>query len=105
MKSFHLLIIAALLFTSRATAQSLPLQGDIVGARDPSIIRAEGRYYVFGTGPGITIRVSDDLRTWKSTGMVFTSVPAWAREKVPGARNIWAPDISFRNGEYQLYYA
>lgn len=32
-------------------------------------------------------------------------MPAWVKEAVPGARGIWAPDVSFSNGEYRIYYS
>jgi len=37
--------------------------------------------------------------------VVFASIPKWAQEKIPGQTAIWAPDISFYNGKYHLYYA
>lgn len=87
------------------------LQGDIKSVHDPAIIKADGRYYVFSTShigedPGlIHWRVSGDLLTWKLGGAVFENMPAWAVEQVPGTRGIWAPDISYVNGEYRLYYS
>ena len=36
---------------------------------------------------------------------MFTELPEWAKEKVPDATTIWAPDISYRDGRYWLYYA
>src|SRR5690606_4777588 len=31
--------------------------------------------------------------------------PAWIAERVPGATDLWAPDISFFDGQYHLYYS
>ncbi|MBN2270878.1 MAG: arabinan endo-1,5-alpha-L-arabinosidase [Sedimentisphaerales bacterium] len=78
------------------------------GIPDPGIIRSQqdGRYYVFCTGRGIPINRSKDLVEWEPVGRVFeTSVPDWARNEVPGSRNIWAPDIAYFNGKYHLYYS
>jgi len=37
--------------------------------------------------------------------VVFGGVPRWAREVGIGATNLWAPDISFYNDTYHLYYS
>ncbi len=75
------------------------------GVHDPCIAKENGAYYVFATARGIDIRQSDDLVHWRRIGQVFDSLPAWATAEIPAARNLWAPDISFFNGEYHLYYA
>ncbi len=95
--SAHVLSAAAL------TAPDDP--GAITGVTDPSIIKAGGVYYLFSSGPTLEVRESTDLRHWTELGPVFGAIPAWATAKVPGATQIWAPDISFFNGEYHLYYA
>src|SRR5579875_236371 len=84
--------------------------GDTSPVHDPSIIREGSTYYVFSTdGPNqsgyIPIRCSTDKIAWSSCGYVFSSLPSWIATAVPGATNIWAPDISYFNGEYHLYYA
>jgi arabinan endo-1,5-alpha-L-arabinosidase len=50
-------------------------------------------------------RSSTDLLKWTRNGAVFSAMPAWASEAVPGTRGIWAPDISYVNGEFRLYYS
>jgi arabinan endo-1,5-alpha-L-arabinosidase len=73
---------------------------------DPAIIKEGDSYYLFSTGRGIPMHRSLDLVTWEPIGQVFDSVPAWAPAAVPGVRNsIWAPDISFFDGKYHLYYS
>lgn len=85
-------------------AQSQPT--DSISIHDPSAIKVRGGYHVFGTGFGITHLYSDDLKTWKRRKPVFSKSPEWARSVVPRFRNhIWAPDISFFNGKYYLYYS
>lgn len=86
------------------------LTGYLQSLHDPVIIREGDTYHVFGSGgwsgtPGVTWRTSQDLHQWTDNGPPFEAVPAWALEKIPGAKSIWAPDISFYNGLYQLYYA
>jgi len=89
--------------------QAFNLEGDIAGAHDPSMIRDGNTYYVFTTGraPGgqLGIRCSTDLTHWSNCGQVFNAVPAWIKERSPGTRDLWAPDISFEHGQYRLYYA
>jgi len=89
--------------------QVLELKGDTLGVHDPVIIRQNDTYYVFSTNgaPGklIPIRCSKDLRNWTLCGHVFEQLPAWARQEIPGARMPWAPDISWFQGKYHLYYS
>lgn len=87
------------------------LTGNVQPVRDPSIIRQNATYYQFTTDIGsptsnfILIRCSTDHLNWKLCGHVFDQLPSWIPPKVPGIGGIWAPDISFFNGLYHLYYA
>lgn len=83
----------------------LELTGSIRQARDPVVMEHDGRFYLYTTGHGIPIRCSDDLRHWQGCGLVLFGLPSWAREHVPGATAVWAPDISFFNGRYHLYFS
>jgi arabinan endo-1,5-alpha-L-arabinosidase len=85
----------------------LELQGAIRDVHDPVIIKHEDYYYLFCTGVGIPVRRSLDLQTWRVApgGTVFQSEPQEAFAYVEGATNIWAPDISFYNGKYHIYYS
>lgn len=93
----------------KAEPQTLALQGDISPIHDPTMIRAADTYYVFATnrfnGKLLPIFCSKDLQQWRFCGNVFDAVPDWAIKEIPGARGIWAPDISYVRGEYRLYYA
>jgi len=81
------------------------LSGDLT-VHDPVIIRQGDTYYVFSTiGKYVGIKTSRDLAQWKDAGAVFAEIPAWARQAIPGAEGLWAPDISYVNGEYRLYYS
>jgi arabinan endo-1,5-alpha-L-arabinosidase len=88
----------------------LSLEGNL-GVHDPVIIYEDDTFYVFSTGGGrraggvIPIRCSKDLFNWTLCGYVFERLPEWANEEIPRARDAWAPDISFYNGKYHLYYA
>ncbi len=73
---------------------------------DPVMIRQDSVYYVFCTGFGISSFSSVDMKNWRQERPVFDKPPQWAVEAVPGFRgHIWAPDISYHNGKYYLYYA
>ena len=77
-----------------------------ISVHDPVMIRQDGTYYLFATGMGISVWSSKDMKTWKREKSVFSSPPAWAVEAVPTFRgHIWAPDISFFDGKYYLYYS
>ena len=86
--------------TAQAAQSPIPVH-------DPVLIRQNGTYYLFGTGPGIAVWSSADRKTWKREQPVFASAPAWATQAVPGFRDnhIWAPDISVHNGVYYLFYS
>jgi arabinan endo-1,5-alpha-L-arabinosidase len=90
--------------------QALPLSGDYPITHDPSIGREGNSYYVFATTSNAAegqfpIRCSHDLLEWKLCGYVFPSIPAWIHEASPTTKELWAPDISYYQGKYHLYYA
>jgi len=78
-----------------------------IGIHDPStIIKHKGRYYIYGTGPGIPSKSSDDAVLWKDGPAVFATTPTWVTNAAPGFNgDFWAPDIAFVNGKYCIYYS
>ena len=74
---------------------------------DPTVLESPdgSGIYVFTTGRNITISRSKNMFDWEKVGDVFTEYPAWVKESIPRARNIWAPDIVYFNGLYHLYYS
>ncbi len=91
-----------------------------VSVHDPSIVKADGKYYIFGSH--MSTAVSDDLRTWTSLGdgykvkdqiyfelMGNEDAFAYAGSKnslIPTddrAWHVWAPDVIY-NEETGLYY-
>ncbi|MGB3144262.1 MAG: arabinan endo-1,5-alpha-L-arabinosidase [Maribacter sp.] len=73
---------------------------------DPVVAKQGDTYYLFCTGPGITSFTSTDLKTWTQAEPVFSEQPKWAKDVAPGFNgHIWAPDITFHNGTYYLYYS
>jgi len=77
-----------------------------IRVHDPVMIKQGNTYYLFCTGVGISVFSSGDLKNWKAEKPVFSAAPEWAVKAIPGFKgHIWAPDISFHNGEYYLYYS
>lgn len=91
-----------------------------VSVHDPSIYKADGKYYIFGSH--MSTAVSEDLRTWTSLGdgykvkdqiyyelMANEDAFAYAGSKkslIPTddrAWHVWAPDVIY-NEETELYY-
>ena len=85
--------------------QAFELDGDIRQVHDPTIIKEGQTYYLFSTRAGISIRCSTDLIRWRLCGDVFAHLPEWAVKDVPGLRGLWAPDVSYFNGKFHLYYS
>ena len=101
--------IAGLLWGGSSSLAGLaapPLRGSL-GAHDPgSIIKCKNKYYIFYTGQGISWKSSTDKVFWTEGGRVFASPPNWTTNAAPGFTDIiWAPDITYINGRYCLYYA
>jgi arabinan endo-1,5-alpha-L-arabinosidase len=112
------LAIGIILFSGAITAAqtaSSPhfyhVEGDVEGVHEPSIIKQGSTWYLFGTatekGPHaqLPMRCSNDLEHWKRCGAVFANIPDWIRKESPETKDLWAPDISYFNGKYHVYYA
>jgi arabinan endo-1,5-alpha-L-arabinosidase len=77
-----------------------------ISVHDPVLIKEKDTYYLFCTGKGIKSYSSEDLKNWKSEPAVFAEKPIWTDKVVPDFGNhIWAPDISYHNNQYYLYYS
>lgn len=102
-----LLLALTTLGLAAGTAHAYPNPGIVAGqtiTHDPSmLIRPSApRYVVFATG-GLTT-VSNDRIDFAPGGPIFPTKPAWwTQNSLSG--NMWAPDASFHNGKYWLYYA
>ncbi len=100
-----------LMIASAGPLTGYEFTGDTSPVHDPSIIRQGSTYYLFSTdasssqGGFIPIRGSTDKIAWSACGYVFNSLPSWISAAVPQATEIWAPDISYFNGTYHVYYA
>lgn len=94
-------------------ARTVPVPS-YVYIHDPSMAREGSTWYLFSTGDpnglvnhgNIQIRESANLVSWHLVGTVFDQIPMWITDElgVPIA-NLWAPDISYYDGLWHLYYA
>src|SRR4030095_6430958 len=100
-----LVTLVVLVSPQPLAGQNEELAGDIRQVHDPGIIKQCETYYLFSTRAGIAIRCSKDLIRWRLCGDVFAHLPEWAVKDVPGLRGLWAPDVSYFNGKYHLYYS
>jgi GH43 family beta-xylosidase len=69
---------------------------------DPFVLRHEGVYYAYGTGPlsadgwPFPVLTSSDLVNWEQHG--------WALLP-PGGDEFWAPEVAYSNGMFYMYYS
>ena len=95
------------------SARATDTASQYIFVHDPTMAAENGTYYVFSTGDpagnigngNIQIRTSRNLRDWSYTGTVFAAKPAWITNALGNIPNLWAPDISYFNGLWHLYYA
>jgi arabinan endo-1,5-alpha-L-arabinosidase len=78
-----------------------------IPAHDPSMIHAAGGpWYLLVTGGAINVRSSPDLTAWTNAGSLFPSIPAWITTELgQSITDLWAPDVSYFDGRYHVYYA
>ena len=102
-------LTAAALMPGEAALAAYPNPGVVTGdtgTHDPSIVKtAAGGYIVAQTGDNIPLKTSADRTAFRSAGTVFPNGASWTTAYTGGSRSLWAPDISFHNGEYYLYYS
>jgi arabinan endo-1,5-alpha-L-arabinosidase len=84
---------------------------------DPTIIRGhDGFWYAYGTNgvrfdgdekQHMMIARSPDLVSWEWVGPVFTpeTIPTYDGKPADANRQFWAPEITYQDGRYVLYYS
>ena len=96
-------ILAACFLTVILSCSAEAIQVEV---HDPVLAREGNVYYLFSTGPGITIYKSEDRVNWQRVGRVFETEPVWARNIAPGFNgHLWAPDIFEKDGQFYLFYS
>jgi arabinan endo-1,5-alpha-L-arabinosidase len=84
---------------------ALAVSGDL-GTHDPALIEEDGVFHLVQTGPRLPGKTSSDLTSWSGSPSVFGgSNPGWVAAEVPGASDLWAPDLSRFGGRIHLYYS
>jgi arabinan endo-1,5-alpha-L-arabinosidase len=98
-----------LLASVGADAATYPNPGRVtgsIGVHDPSMTRAaNGTYLLVSTGNNLPIKTSTDRVAFRDAGVVWPNGAPWTTQYTNGSANLWAPDISFHNGQYYLYYS
>src|SRR5206468_10719790 len=89
-------------YDASSPPQVLTLSGSL-GAHDPAALVVANTIYLFATG--LSAKTSTNLTSWQNATTPLNPRPSWVATKVPGATNLWAPDISTFGGMYHLYYA
>lgn len=73
---------------------------------DPSVAKTpSGTYLAAYTGANVQLKTSSDRTDWRDAGAVFPNGAPWTTTYTGGDTNLWAPDISYHNGQYYLYYS
>ena len=92
-----------------AAATTYPNPDQVTGStqvHDPSLVRApNGTYILVHTGTNLPIKTSTDRVAWRGAGAVWPNGAPWTTTYTAGSSSLWAPDISFHNGQFLLYYA
>ncbi|MBQ0022304.1 MAG: family 43 glycosylhydrolase [Prevotellaceae bacterium] len=134
MKKLLVLLFLPLAIASNAQPGGFrEMPKDIVNpdVHDPVMAYENGKYYLFGTGMGVSVLSSSDMKTWNFEKPVFeikyapfppgtpegvrprrifdkdnSTIPTWALDSIRNyAGHTWAPDISFHDGLWRLYYS
>ena len=91
------------------TTAGYPNPGKVTGdtaVHDPSMVRRpNGGYLVAYTGDDIGLKTSSDRTAFHNTGSAFPGGASWTYAYTGNSRNLWAPDLSYRNGQFFMYYA
>ena len=79
------------------------------GMHDPStVVMQDGRFYVYATGNGLPIAISDDGWTWRRAGTLMQALPGGKPGPdvlARGGSNTWAPDVIKSGDKYFVYYS
>lgn len=108
-------LVAAVLMLSACTAAapvrpaSYPSPDLVLGdtnVHDPSMVKTSaGGYLIAFTGAGIQLKTSADRETWAGAGSAFPDGTPWATPYLGDNKDLWAPDISYHNGVFWMYYS
>ncbi len=89
----------------RPPAVMLEPQGFIQRVHDPVLAHEGDMYYLFHSGARGVILKSPDLVNWEWSGRLLDKNPPWAHEVNRDFIDFWAPDVSYFNDKWHVYYA
>jgi len=102
--NYRFVVAAAVLLVSPVLA----LDGQ-PGMHDPStVVVHDGKFYVYATGGGLPIAISDDGWTWRRAGTLMQTLSGGrpGPEVIArGGNNTWAPDVIRSGDKYFVYYS
>ena len=78
-------------------------QGAVKRIHDPVMAKEGDTYYVFSTGSRVAVICSKDMVNWEPCYRLFDYLPGWVIKAVKGVGDLWAPDISYYDGKWQVY--
>lgn len=78
-----------------------------VGVHDPTIVRRPtGGYLMAHTGDNIALKTSTDRTAFRNAGAAFPGGAPWTTTYTgTGRSSLWAPDLTYRDGRYWMYYS
>ncbi|GKT51449.1 intracellular endo-alpha-(1-_5)-L-arabinanase [Colletotrichum spaethianum] len=101
--------ILAVMFMAPGVSGQYPNPGVVTGStsvHDPTVVKTpSGTYLMAHTGANVALKTSTDRTAWRDAGVAFPSGAPWTTPYTGGDTNLWAPDISYRNGRYYMYYS
>lgn len=102
-------LVTGMLAMASAVNAAYPNPGPVKGAltvHDPTVVKTPaGGYIMAHTGDNVALKTSSDRTTWKEAGPAFPNGAPWTTQYTKGEKNLWAPDISYHNGQYYMYYS
>jgi arabinan endo-1,5-alpha-L-arabinosidase len=102
-------LAATVIAIPAAEAATYPGPGVVTGSvnvHDPGIVKkADGTYLIAHTGNNIVLKTSTDRTAFKDAGVAFPNGASWTTAYTGGSANLWAPDVSYRDGKYLMYYS
>lgn len=91
------------------SAATYPNPGVVTGAttvHDPEVVKKpDGTYLLAHTGANITLKTSSNRTAWSNAGVAFPNGMSWVYSYTNNSNTVWAPDITYANGKYYMYYS
>lgn len=113
MVSLRQLAVSGMLAMSTMAHTLVPRQnvnpGHVTGdlfIHDPTVVKTPGGTYLAAyTGDNVQLKTSSDRTNWRDAGPAFPNGAPWTTTYTKGGKNLWAPDISYHDGKYLMYYS